>query len=212
MRSLFDIDSPLMNGLGKIFDTILLSLCWITMSLPIVTMGAACGALYRTVYRSLRHDEGYVLKSFWEIFRKNLKNGIITWLPILAVYIFLIADAMVLRGLIAQGMPMARLYGIVMVLIGATSVWAAYCTAYCVRFEGSLKEVLWLSFYLVLAHPLMTLEIMLFLVMGFAIALLVPFLVLFLPAAICLLISFPMEKVFLKHMRPEDIEKLNSEL
>lgn len=210
MRSLFDIDSPLMSGLGKIFDCIMLSLCWITFSLPIVTMGAASGALYRTVYRCIRHDDGAPLKVYWQTFRKNVKAGIVTWLPILAVYIFLIADAVILRGLTAQGQPLARLFGIILVLIGVASVWAAYCTAYCVRFEGSLKEILWLSFFLVLSHPIMTLIIMAFLVMGAAMALMVPFLTLFLPAAICLAISFPMESVFLKHMHPEDVEKVQS--
>ena len=204
------MDGPLMNGLGKIFDCIVLSVCWVLASLPVITMGAACGALYRTVYRCIRRDEGYPLKVFWDTWRKNLKTGIITWLPVLAVYVFLIADAVILRGLVSQGQPMARLFGIIVVLIGVASVWAAYCTAYCVRFEGSLKDVLWLSFFLVLSHPLMTVEILLFLVMGVALALLVPFLVLFLPSLICLAISFPMEKVFLKHMHPEDIEKVQN--
>ncbi len=210
MRSLFDMESPLMNALGKIFDCIMLSVCWVLASVPVVTVGTACGALYRTVYRCIRRDEGYPLKVFWDTWRKNLKMGILTWLPVLAVYIFLIADAIILRGLASQGRPMARLFGIVIVLIGVASVWAAYCTSYCVRFEGSLKEVLWLSFFLVLSHPLMTIVILLFLTMGFALALMVPFLVLFLPALICLAISFPMERVFLKHMHPEDIEKVQN--
>lgn len=212
MRGLFDMEGPLMNGLGKITDCILLSLCWISLSLPIVTMGAASGALYRTVYRCIRRDEGNMLKGFWETFRKNLKMGILVWLPILAVYAFLIVDAIVLRGLASQGQPLARLFGIVIVLIGVASVWAAYCTAYCVRFEGSVKDILWLCFFLVLSHPAMTLIILVYMALGIALALMVPFLVLFLPAAICLGISFPMEKVFLKHMHPEDIEKVENGL
>lgn len=210
MRGLFDMDGPLMNGLGKITDCILLSLCWISLSLPIVTMGAASGALYRTVYRCIRHDEGNMLKGFWETFRKNLKAGILVWLPILAVYAFLIADAAILRVLVGEGRPVTQLLGVVLVLIGVATVWAAYCTAYCVRFEGSLKEVLWLNFFLVLSHPLMTIMIMLFLVLGTAMVLMVPYLALFLPAAICLAISFPMESVFMKHMRPEDIERVQN--
>lgn len=210
MHGIFDMDSPLMNGLGKIFDCILLSLCWISASLPIITMGAACGALYRTVYRCIRRDEGYPMKVFWQTWRKNLKPGILVWLPILAVYAFLIVDAAVLRNLILQGNPLAKLYGIILVLIGVASVWAAYCTAYCVRFEGTLKEILWLSFFLVLSHPLMTIVIMLFLVFGTAVALLVPFMAVFIPAAVCLGISFPMENVFLKHMHPEDIERIKN--
>ena len=210
MHSLFDMNSPLMNGLGKIFDTILLSLCWISGCLPIVTIGTSCGALYRTVYRCLRKDDGYPLKTFWDTYRKNLKNGIITWLPILALFVFLIVDAIVLRGLVTEGKPVARFLGIIVVLSGVASVWAAYCTAYCVRFEGSLKEILWLNFFLVLSHPLMSVVIMLFIAMGTALALMVPFMALFLPAAVCLAISYPMESVFLKHMHPEDIEKVQN--
>lgn len=210
MHGLFDMEGPLINGLGKIFDCIMLSLCWISASLPIVTMGAACGALYRTTYRCLRHDDGNPLKLFWQTFRKNLKAGVLVWLPVLAVYVFLFADAAILRVLVSQGSAVARLFGIVLVLIGVANVWAAYCTAYCVRFEGSVKEVLWLCFFLVLSHPAMTLVIMLFLLLGAVLALMVPYLALFLPAAVCLAISFPMETVFLKHMHPEDIEKVRS--
>lgn len=210
MHSLFDMEGPLMNGLGKIFDCIMLSLCWISASLPIVTMGAASGALYRTVYRCLRHDDGGPLKMFWQTWRKNLKSGILTWLPVLAVFVLLVLDAAVLRGMLAQGGILSRLYGISLVLIAVAAVWAAYCTAYCVRFEGSVKDVLWLSFFLVLSHPGKTVMIMLFLVLGAALALLVPFLTLFLPAAVCLAISFPMETVFRKHMRPEDIERVQN--
>lgn len=210
MARLFDLDSPMMNGLGKIYDCMMLSVCWVLVSLPIVTMGAASGALYRTVYRCIRRDEGYPLKVFFSTLRDNLKTGILTWLPILLVYAFLIADAVVLRGLMLQGQAVGRLYGIVMILIGVCTVWAAYCSAYCVRFNGSLKEILWLNFYLILSHPLMTIVNLLFFVMGMALVLLVPFLVLFAPALVCLGISFPMESVFLKHMHPEDIEKVKN--
>lgn len=211
MHSLFDVDSPLMSILGKIFDCMVLSLCWAAASLPIVTMGAACGALYRAVYRCIRQDEGSALKTFWETFRKNIKMGLLVWLPILAVYVFLIADAVILKGLTMQGQPMARLYGIVLVLIAVASVWAAYSSAYCVRFNGSVKDVLWINFFLTLSHPLITIEMLLFLVLGFVLAMMAPFLLLFLPTVICLAISYPMERVFRKHMQPEDIEKLQKE-
>lgn len=210
MHSLFDVDSPLMSGLGKIFDCIVLSVCWIIGSLPILTMGTSCGALYRTVYRCIRKDEGHGLQMFWTTWVKNLKNGIITWLPVLGLFAFLIADALILRGLVSEGSPVAKLLGIVLVLLAVASVWAAYVTAYAVRFEGSLKETLWLCLFLVLSHPLTTVVIFLFLAMGVAMALMVPYLVLFLPALICLAMSFPMESVFLKHMRPEDVERVKN--
>lgn len=208
MRSLFDLDSPLMNGLQKVFDCILVSLCWLTACLPIVTIGPACGALYRTVFRSIRRDEGGILKPFWETFRANLKTGVLVWLPILAVYLFLIADGMILRGLLGS----SPLYGVALVLIAVTTVWAAYCTAYCVRFNGSPREVLWISLFLVLAHPLTALRMLVTLALGAALVLMVPYLVVFVPAAACLANCGPMERVFRKHMRPEDLEKLDRQV
>lgn len=207
MRSLFDLDSPLMNGLQKVFDCMLVSLCWLTACLPIVTIGPACGALYRTVCRSICRDEGGILKPFWDTFRANLKNGVLVWLPILAVYLFLIADGVIVRGLLHS----STLYGVILVLIAVTTVWAAYATAYCVRFNGSTREVLWISLFLVLAHPLTALLVMAAVALGLVLALMVPYLALFLPGLVCLAIRGPMEGVFRKHMRPEDLEKLKQE-
>ena len=207
MRSLFDVDSPLMNGLQKVFDCMLVSLCWLTACLPIVTIGPACGALYRTVCRSICRDEGGILKPFWDTFRANLKNGVLVWLPILAVYLFLIADGVTVRGLLHS----STLYGVILVLIAVTTVWAAYATAYCVRFNGSTREVLWISLFLVLSHPLTALLVMAAVAVGFVLALMVPYLVLFLPGLVCLAIRGPMEGMFRKHMRPEDLEKLEQE-
>lgn len=207
MRSLFDVDSPLMNGLQKVFDCMLVSLCWLTACLPILTIGPACGALYRTVCRSICRDEGGILKPFWDTFRANLKNGVLVWLPILAVYLFLIADGVIVRGLLHS----SALYGVILVLIAVTTVWAAYATAYCVRFNGSTREVLWISLFLVLAHPLTALRVMAAAAVGFVLALMVPYLALFLPGLVCLAIRGPMEGVFRKHMRPEDLEKLEQE-
>lgn len=208
MRSLFDLDSPLMNGLQKVFDCILVSLCWLTACLPIVTIGPACGALYRTVFRSIRRDEGSVLKTFWDTFRSDLKTGVLVWLPILVVSLFLIADGMILRGLLHS----FTLYGVVLVLLAVTTVWAAYATAYCVRFNGSPREVLWLSLFLVLSHPLAALRMLVTIALGAALALMMPYLVLFVPAAVCLANCGPMERVFRRHMRPEDLEKLDRQV
>ena len=44
MKRIFDIDSPLMNGLMKIGDCICLSALWLLFSLPVVTIGASSTA------------------------------------------------------------------------------------------------------------------------------------------------------------------------
>lgn len=212
MKGIFDPDSPLMNGLGKITDCILLSLSFITACIPIVTIGVACGSLYRTVYLCFRKEYASPMKIFWNTYRENLKNGILVWLPIMVVYVFLIVDLIILKAFVMPGYPqMARFYGIVWMLVGVASVWAAYCSAYCIRFNGTVREVLSINFTLVLSHPLVTLEILLFQIVGVTLILTVPYFLIIVPAALCIGISYPMEKVFLKHIRPEDYDKFLNE-
>lgn len=58
MRSVFDIDGPVMSGVIKIFDCICLSVLWLLFSLPIITIGASSTALYTAVHRYLRRGKG----------------------------------------------------------------------------------------------------------------------------------------------------------
>lgn len=211
MHNLFNIDGPLASGLNRFIDCILLSLCWIVASLPIITIGASCGALYRTAYRCIRKDDGHPLKTFWTVFRQNIKTGILTWVSVCAVYILLLADIIIIRNLMPQWDSLAYLSGVLAILIVLATVWAAYCTAYCVRFEGRLKDVLRLSLILTLSHPLMSIAILVLLIIGVVLILILPFSVLLLPTLLSIAISFPMEKVFLVHMRPEDVEALRNE-
>lgn len=211
MHNLFNIDGPLASGLNRFIDCILLSLCWIVASLPIITIGASCGALYRTAYRCIRKDDGHPLKTFWMIFRQNVKTGILTWVSVCAVFILLLADIVIVRNMMPKQDSLTYLSSVLVILVVLAIVWAAYCTAYCVRFEGRLKDILRLSLILALSHPLMSIVILLLLTIGVVLFLILPFSVLLLPALLSIAISFPMEKVFLMHMRPEDVEALGNE-
>ena len=57
---------------------------------------------------------------------------------------------------------------------------------------------------LILLHPLRALTVLLIALGGLAVILMVPFLLLALPGAGMLLCTFPLEKVFQSHLRPED--------
>jgi hypothetical protein len=51
------------------------------------------------------------------------------------------------------------------------------------------------------------LGVMLPILAGLALCLMVPFMVLFAPAAVCWICSFSMESIFRLHMQPEDMER-----
>ena len=81
--SIFRLDSPLMRGLTKLADLMLLNILAVVCSIPIVTIGASASALYYAIGH-LQEDEGSPTRDFFHAFRQNFKQATIIWL-ILAV-------------------------------------------------------------------------------------------------------------------------------
>jgi len=211
MRKLLDINNPIMRGLVAIFDMIVLSVLWVVFSLPVVTMGAASAALYHAVYHHIRKGEDYLFRSFWSAFIENFKRQTLCWLVPLGLLILLVVDAIVLRGRYLEGKPFGWLYYAVLVITVFVLVWTVYLAAYGARFNGTVKEVLKYSLILFRAHPLLMLGVMIMVLGGVALALTLPAFVILIPAGVYLGASFPIEAAFLKHMRPEDLERLREE-
>lgn len=211
MRQLLDVNNPVMRVLTTIFDLIALSVFWVIFSLPIITMGAASAALYHTVYHHVRKGEDYLWNSFWTSFRENFKRQTLCWLVALAILGVLIADAIVLRAMYLDGKPFGWLYYIVLGLLALVLVWTVYLAAYGARFDGTVKDVLKFSWILFRAHPLMLLGVAALVVGGVALALTLPACVILIPAGVYWGATFPMEWVFQKHMRPEDLERIRED-
>ena len=207
MKRLFDLGSPLMRNLIRIFDCMCLSVLWIVFSIPIITMGASSTALYATVLKYIRRDEGYLWRTFWEAFKENLKRSTLAWLPALALLALLTVDALVFRSMAVNGDFLGNLYWVILVLICVAVTWTAYLSAYCARFNGSVKDVLRFSFILMTYHPIKSLGVFLPILGAAALVLVVPGLLVAAPAVACWIGSVTIEKVFLLHMRPEDIER-----
>ena len=199
-----------MRFIIKLFDCIVLSVLWAVFSLPIITMGAATTALYYTVFHYLREEEGYLWKYFWNSFKENFKRSTLASLALLAMLAFLIYDAVALRLLIMAGHPLGRHHGVILVLIVVAIVWGIYLAAYCARFNGTVREVLRISFYLMMAHPLRSLGIMAIVFMCGVLIATIPGLAAFLPALSCWGASYWIEQIFELHLK-QDEEKREEE-
>lgn len=207
MNKLFGIDSPLMGALTKIGDCICLSVLWIVFSLPVVTMGAASAALYAAAHNCLRRNGAGIWTSFWGAFKENLGRATLAWLVELLLLAVLTLDAAVFRSIRLSGGAMGNLYWAALLLFCVALTWTVYAAAYAARFNGRTRDILRFSLLLLRLHPLMALKVMLPVLTGIALCLLVPFMVLFAPAAVYWVCSYTLEKVFRLHMRPEDLEK-----
>ena len=211
MRRLFDVNNPLMRFLTSVFDLIIFSVLWAVFSIPVFTMGAASAALYSAVYPHVRKGEDYLWNSFWEPFKENFKRSTLAWLVALAILGLLVFDAIVFRSMWIQGKPFGWVYWGVLVLLVFAVTWTLYLAAYSARFQGTVKDVLKFSFILFRAHPLILLSMIVMVVGAFALGLTLPALVIIIPGVVFWGSTFPMEAVFLKHMRPEDLERIQRE-
>ena len=141
MGWLFDINNPVMRWVVKIFDCICLSILWVAACLPIFTIGASTTALFATIHRYIRLEEGGLLKTFFRAFRDNFKRSTLCWLVLLAVFALLTVDVLVFRTMAVNGQFFGKLYWLVLLLIGVEVTWMAYLFCYAERFDGGVKDV-----------------------------------------------------------------------
>lgn len=211
MRWIFDIENPVMRYIIKIFDCMCLSVLWIACCLPVLTAGVATTALYATVHRYIRKDEGNLLKTFFSAVRENWKRSTLVWLVMLAAGILLGLDVLVFRSMALQGQAMGRLYWLILVLIGVWLTWMVYAFAYCARFHGGVEEALRGSFLLMLLHPLRALTVFLPTAAGILVMCMAPGFAPFVPAAIALTCSMTLEKLFQLHGSEEPVNETKGE-
>lgn len=90
MRRAFDPDNLVWSILSWGVDLVGLGLFWALLSLPVVTVGAASGALYFTVVKCFRHREpgafGVMLRAFRDNLRRGVPAGLVCLLAGAALY------------------------------------------------------------------------------------------------------------------------------
>ena len=203
MSKIFGHDSPIIGSLSKIGDVICLSALWLVFSIPIVTIGASTAAAYTAASRQLRGGKGYLWKTFWDTFRGEFKRATLVWLVGMAIMALLTADVFLFRSLKLAEKPMGNLYWVSFGIWWVALTWTVYLFTYVARITGGVRDTIRNGYLLMILHPIRSFAILLTLLGGAAIVLMVPFMVLIVPAVVLLICSFPLEKTFLAH-QPSD--------
>lgn len=89
---LFDMDSPLMNGLNKIADLMWLNILTVICCLPIFTVGAAMTALHYCALKMVRNEEGNLTTQYFRAFKNNFKQATAIWIILLVIIGILVGD------------------------------------------------------------------------------------------------------------------------
>lgn len=97
MNNLFDIESPLMQALGKLADLMLLNFLTLICCIPIFTAGAAFTALDYMCLKLVRNEENYLIRGYFKAFKENFKQATGIWLIILWVIVAVVGDILIMR-------------------------------------------------------------------------------------------------------------------
>lgn len=97
MNNIFDIDSPLMQALGKLADLMILNFLTLICCIPIFTAGAAFTALDYMCLKIVRNEENYLVRGYFKAFKENFKQATGIWLIILWVIAAVVGDIMIMN-------------------------------------------------------------------------------------------------------------------
>lgn len=194
-------DNPVMSGILKIINCMLLSVLWLIGCIPVITVGASTCALYYTVEKNIKNDRGYVVSCFCNAYKENLKQATAVSVILLAVVALFLSDYWILEAWGNSGHVLGSVSVIFQIFIGLVLLYAIWIFAMLGRFQNTVFKILKNSFILMVRHFGSSMMIAFCLLFGGVVVWLVPCAICLMPAIVCWFISVPIEHVFKKYER-----------
>jgi len=163
-----------MEKYGRFCDLVLLGSLFIATSLPLVTIGASCSAIYYTISKCYNHDEGYLFRSYWKEWKSNMKQGVILTL-LLTLYIGVgVADVILVNRLVSAGSAPAFFMYLIWAFFIPAILVLPWMFAYIARFNDTVGNTLKNSVRLGISYPGKTLLCDLLLLLAALITVIMP--------------------------------------
>lgn len=204
MNNFFNLDNGLFTFLGKLCDVIILSLLWLVLCIPIITIGPATTALYYACVKVLRGERGYLMTEFFRSFKLNFKRGAMIGIILTVVAIILGVDIYAsANNNVMNGKTNAILYGIYISLAILTLSISIYIFPLLSRFEMNTKQLFKAAAIMAIKHlPSTVCMIVVTVAAGFGMIFVLPSA--FLPGVTALINSLFLERIFKIYMPKEE--------
>ena len=135
----FDPDSPLMSGLSRMTDLVLLNLITLAGCLPVITAGASLTAMHYVLLKMVRGEEGYVAADWLKSFKRNFRQTTLIWLIFLAAGVMALVDLwIIVCGAGSTALAVRVLLILVILMVYGVFLWIFPILA---RFEGTVPMI-----------------------------------------------------------------------
>ncbi len=200
-NSFFRGDNFLFVFCNKIMDTVLLSILWVFLSIPLITIGPTTAALYFTVVKCLRGGDDHTYRCFWKSFLGNLRAGIPATLIAAAILGLLTVGLEAARQMTATGITGYTLFYIAYYFAAVLPVGVVcYLFPLLGRFSFSVRNLFVTSTQLAVRHLPSTIVIVLLVIMVVNFCLKYPAAIFLVPSLTALVSSLFFERIFQKYI------------
>ena len=205
-RDIFNPENLVFRMLSKGVDFVGLSLLWLLLCIPIVTIGPATAALYYTVVKVFRQKKEDAFRTYLKAFQENLKQGILVTLVCLpiAVFFFFVYNVMASNVSTSAGVVMYMAYYVVLLVPAAIF---CYLFPLMGRFSFQTGALFRTAFIMALRHLPSTIIIVMLTVEMTVYTLEKWWPVFITPVLTILLASLFLERIFPKYLSKEELEK-----
>ncbi len=211
MGNLFSMDNPVFSFLGKAFDVIILSLIWIILCIPIVTIGPNNTAIYYVTVKVIRRERGYLFREYFKSFRLNFKRAFIIGLLLTVLYIIIGFDLIWAWNNVKSGGTMGSVF---LGIFAATSFLVIGVSLYVFpilsRFDMTVKQLIKASAFMAIRHLPSTIAMVIITAAGILAVYIIPLLLFIIPGSVVILTSLLMERIFKKYMPKADTDEENT--
>ncbi len=206
MARIFDPENGFFSALSSLVDIVGLSILWAVLCLPVVTIGPATAALYHTMYYVFREHASGTFGRFFRSLWKNLKQGVLATLILIPAAFLLVLLDFWYGQMAGQGGMGTLAYGYFLVLAAVLIGFVCWLFPLLGRFTFTLKQLFSTAARMAVAH-LPTTILAAALTVATIMAVLWRMILLFvLPAVLALVLSYPLERAFRKHITPPEEE------
>jgi uncharacterized membrane protein YesL len=201
MSNFFNVDNGFFTFLGKICDVIFLSVVWVLLCIPIITIGPANTAMYYATVKVIRRERGYLFREFFRSFKMNFKRGAIIGVILTVMYVILFIDIIAAWSSVQSATDLSSIFfGIYIAIALLLVCFTIYVFPVLSRFEISLKQLVKTVFFMSMRHLPSTIGMLIITAAAVVGSIYIPLLIFIVPATSTFLNSFLMERVFKKYM------------
>ena len=201
MSNFFNMDNPFFTTLGKLCDLLFISVVWVLLCIPVVTIGPANTALYYAIVKVVRRERGYLFREFFKSFKLNFKRAAVLGVILTIMFVVLGFDLVwAYANLGSSGSTGSILFGVFIAITFLLVCFSTYVFPILSRFDMTVKQLVKAGAFMSIRHLPSTLAMVIVTAAGIVGTLFIPLLIFIAPALVVLINSFLMERILKKYM------------